>query len=894
MRKKEYMMVVLLLGLLVAGSLSGPAGAEGGNEAAFPFRDYNLPVGERVSDLVSRLTLEEKVRLLVHSAEGVPRLGIDTYYYGNEALHGVVRPGNFTVFPQAIALASTWDPELITKITTAISDEARGKHNQLGGKTPPSSGLLVFWSPNVNMARDPRWGRTPETYGEDPYLTSRIGVAFVKGLQGNDPKYIKVVSTPKHFVANNEEHNRLRCNPQISERTLREYYFPGFKACVTEGHAQSVMGAYNALNGIPCNANKWLLTDVLRGDWGFDGYVVTDCGALSSMVSEHKYAKTSEESAAFAVNAGVDLECGGGQVLKNSLISAIKKGLTTEETVNRALTNVLRLRFKLGMFDPPEMVPYNKIPGSVVGSEAHRELALRASRESIVLLKNAETNGEPFLPLDKNKIKSIAVVGPNAAVARFGDYSGWPTYPPVTPLDGLRNKVGDKTEVNYAKWIAAPEEENFVMTPGENLRPGTGSDERGLKAEYFTNSKLEGEPETVRIDRSVDIDTLNKPPDPAIPERGPFSVRWSGKLAPSMTGIHNLSMAVEGSARLYLDGKLILEKKSKEKFVFKSGEAIGNYELSQNTDKRESALAMLEAGKEYDIRIEYIHAKGKAVARLEWIAPTVDVVEARAGEMKMIKNSDVVIAVMGISTDLEREGMDRPDLDLPYDQTEYVKQVMSANRNTVVVLISGTSLSINWIDENVPAIVQAWYPGEQGGNAIADVLFGDYNPGGRLPLTFYKGVEDLPPFDDYEVPKGRTYMYFEGKPIYPFGHGLSYTEFEYGDLVIDRKEVGAEDSVTVSFNVTNAGGRDGDEVAQLYVRDVESIVKQPLKKLRGFERVHLKKGETKKISIPLEMSDLGFWDEKTKQFIVEPGEFEIQVGASSSDIRLMDSITVSN
>lgn len=892
MRKMKCLPVVLLLYLFVFGAFCCNAFAETGVEGKFPFQDHNLSVEERVSDLVSRLTLEEKVRLLVHSAEGVPRLGIDTYYYGNEALHGVVRPGNFTVFPQAIALASTWNPELIMKITTAISDEARGKHNRLGGRTPPSSGLLVFWSPTVNMARDPRWGRTPETYGEDPHLTSRIGVAFVRGLQGNDPKYIKVVSTPKHFVANNEEHNRFRCDPQISERTLREYYFPAFRACVTEANAQSVMGAYNALNGVPCNADRWLLTDVLRGEWGFGGYVVTDCGALSTMISEHKYAKTPEESAAFGVNAGVDLECGGRQILKNYLVGAIEKGLTTEETVDRALSNVLKLRFRLGMFDPPEMVPYNKIPGDVVGSEAHRELARRASRESIVLLKNEKANGEPLLPLDKGKIKSIAVVGPNAAVARFGDYSGWPTYPPITPLDGIRNKVGDTVEVNFAEWIAAPDEESFVIVTEKNLRPGDGDDTGGLKAEYFTNSRLEGEPETARTDKRVDIDTLNRPPDPAIPQRGPFSVRWSGKLVPSATGIHSLSLTVKGSARLYLDGEMILEKKSKGKYVFKSGEAIDGYLLNQHADRREAAHAMLEAGKEYNIAVEYVHKKGKAVARLEWIAPTVDVAEARAGEMKTIGNSDVVVAAMGIWRDLEREGMDRLDLDLPYDQTEYIKQVMAVNPNTVVVLISGTSLSVNWIDANVPAIVQAWYPGEQGGNAIADVLFGDYNPGGRLPLTFYKSVDDLLPFDDYEVPKGRTYMYFEGEPLYPFGHGLSYTEFEYGGLAIDRKEIGSGDSVTVSFDVKNAGGRDGDEVAQLYVRDVESGVKQPLRKLRGFRRIHLKKGESRTVSIPLSASALSFWDEKTKQFFVEPGEFEILVGASSGDIRLMEVITV--
>ena len=411
----------------------------------YPFRDTTLSHHERIKDLLSRLNVSEKISLLRATSPAIPRLGIDKYYHGNEALHGVVRPGKFTVFPQAIGLASMWNPDFLQEVSTAISDEARGRWNELNqGKdqTAGASDLLTFWSPTINMARDPRWGRTPETYGEDPFLTGTLGTAFVRGLQGNDPKYIKVVSTPKHFAANNEEHNRASGNAVISERDLREYYFPAFEKCIKEGQAQSVMSAYNAVNGIPCTLNKWLLTDVLRDDWGFDGYVVSDCSAPEYIVSQHHYVDTYEEAASLCIKAGLDLEC-GDNVYITPLLNAYNRGMVTMSEIDSAAYRVLRGRMRLGLFDDPNENPYNKISPSIVGCEKHRELALEAARQSLVLLKN----DKDMLPIQTDNIKSIAVVGINAANCEFGDYSGTPVNTPISVLEGIKARIGDQVEV---------------------------------------------------------------------------------------------------------------------------------------------------------------------------------------------------------------------------------------------------------------------------------------------------------------------------------------------------------------------------------------------------------------------------------------------------------------
>lgn len=879
---RRIIMLVCVMAVATLSLLCPPAGATGKTEFQYPFQDYRLPVEKRVADLVSRLTLEEKVKLLSETSEGIPRLGVPEYHFGNEALHGVVRPGTFTVFPMAIALSATWDPALIHEVSTAISDEARGKNNLFHGQIKDLySGLLAFWSPTVNMARDPRWGRTPETYGEDPWLTGRIGVAFVTGLQGNDPKYIKVISTPKHFAANNEEHNRFECNARISERMLREYYLPGFKACVTEGNAQSVMGAYNAINGIPCNANKKLLTDILRKEWKFDGYVVTDCGALSTMISGHKYAKDKKESATFAIHAGVDLECGGERVLTNYLIPALKDGMVTEADIDQAVSHVLRGRFRVGMFDPPEVVPYSKIPPSVVGSKEHQQLARKTARESFVLLKNDKAGGAPLLPIDVKKVRSIAVTGPNAAICRFGDYSGSPVNPPVTPLEGIRNRAGDRLTINYAEWVAAPGDKDFTVLTADNLLSGSP----GFNAEYFANSRLSGTPKTTRDDQKIDLDTLNHPPDPAIPG-GNFSVRWKGTLTAPRTGSYIFAFTVDGGGRLTLDGKTLMERTVEKPKAFRAGQAFDLDKATRSRVERMTATVTLEGGKSYPIEAEYRFVEGgNALARLEWISPSEEKAAARARELETIRNSDMAVVFLGIGLDQEREGKDRDDMNLPKDQEEYIRQAVAANPKTVVVLISGSPLSVNWIAGNVPAIVEAWYPGEQGGNAIADVLFGDYNPAGRTPVSFYKSVEELPPFDDYEVWKGRTYMYMKNAPLFPFGHGLSYTTFSYGPMQLSRKTAKDGDKVVVNVRVKNTGARDGEEVVQLYAHNGATSVVQPRLQLKAFKRVSIRRGQTVTVSLPLAVKDLGYWNDAANHFVVAPGAYDLMVGASSGDIR---------
>jgi len=816
------------------------------------YLDESAPIHDRVTDLLSRLTVEEKISLLTATSPGIPRLGISHYYHGNEALHGVVRPGRFTVFPQAIGMASMWNPGLHHQIATAISDEARARWNELdGGKqqTMQFSDLLTFWSPTVNMARDPRWGRTPETYGEDPYLSGVLGTQFVRGLQGDNPRYLKVVSTPKHFAANNEEHNRFVCNPQISEKQLREYYFPAFEMTVKDGKAASFMSAYNAINDVPCTANPWLLTKVLRNDWGFDGYVVSDCGGPSLLVSAHKYVKTKEAAATLSIKAGLDLEC-GDDVYRQPLLNAYNQYMVSDEDIDRATYRVLRARMQLGLFDDPSLNPYNRLSPSIVGSAEHKELALESARQSIVLLKNDKNT----LPIHTKKIKSIAVVGINAGSSEFGDYSGAPVNEPVSVLEGIRRRAGNDIEIIYAPWKSA--KDGLELIQGENF-PG------GLKAEYFDNKELKGTP-VVRTEEWINFEPANQAPDPFLP-KSPLSIRWTGKLKPAVSGRYTFSLMSDEGVRLSLDGKMLIDQWG--------GHAI----------RTDTAVIDLEAGKTYDLRAEYWDNRDYAVCRLQWRVPEA----AKSARIDMYgeagnaaRNSDMVIAVMGINKSIEREGQDRYDIHLPADQQEFIEEIYKINPNTVVVLVAGSSLAINWMDDHLPAIVNAWYPGEQGGTAVAEVLFGDYNPAGRLPLTYYNSLDEIPAFDDYDITKGRTYQYFKGKPLYPFGYGLSYTTFKYNNLKVEDKG----NTLAVSFQLRNTGKQDGDEVSQLYVK--LPIENGPIKELKGFQRTHLKKGEIKLITLDVPKETLRYWNEKEEKFVTPSGNYRFMIGSSSEDIRL--------
>ncbi|HEV8168606.1 MAG TPA: glycoside hydrolase family 3 C-terminal domain-containing protein, partial [Pyrinomonadaceae bacterium] len=688
---------------------------------------------QRVDDLVSRMTLDEKVSQMMNAAPAIPRLGIPQYDWWNEALHGVAFSGVATVFPQAIGLGATFDAPLVNRVATVISEEARAKYHeaQRRGNHDRFYGL-TFWSPNINIFRDPRWGRGQETYGEDPYLTSRLGVAFVKGLQGNDPKYLKVVATPKHYsVHSGPEPERHRFDAAASERDMRETYWPAFRATVMEARATSVMCAYNRVNGEPACASTHLLGDMLRGEWGFDGYVVSDCGAIDDIYKRHNFTKTAEAASALAVKRGTDLECGDSY---KALVNAVKQGLISEAEIDRALKRLFAIRFRLGMFDPPELVPYAKIPFSANDSPEHRRLALEAARESIVLLKNDNNT----LPLRKD-LKSIAVIGPNADDVQvlLGNYNGTPSRA-TTPLAGIRATVSSGTKVLHAQGTPLTEV-SAVPVPATNLHGPNG--EPGLKAEYFANKTLTGAPAVTRVDREVNFDWGVMSPAQGIPVDD-FSARWTGKLVPTTSGKYRFGAIVDDGVRVYLDGKLIAEDWTDHAPATVTGEVT------------------LEAGKSYDIKMEYYESKIGAVARLAWQPPVVNTGSPYAEAVDAAKQADAVVMVLGLSSRLEGEEMsvsepgflggDRVSIDLPARQQRLLESVAATGKPVVLVLLSGSALAVSWANEHVAAIVQGWYPGEEGGAAIAEVLFGEYNPAGRLPVTFYKSVKQLPAFDNYQ------------------------------------------------------------------------------------------------------------------------------------------------
>jgi beta-glucosidase len=826
-----------------------------------PYRDPTQPIAERVDDLIARMTVEEKISQMVYDAPAIERLGVPRYNWWNECLHGVGRAGVATVFPQAIGLGATWNTELMHQVAVAISDEARAKHHQAirQGIREIYAGL-TFWSPNINIVRDPRWGRGQETYGEDPYLTARMGVAFVRGLQGDDPRYLKLVATPKHYaVHSGPEPDRHHFDAQADERNLRETYLPAFEACVKEAKAVSVMGAYNRTNGEPCCASPTLLEQILRQEWGFDGYVVSDCGAIRDIHERHKVVRTAAEAAALAVKAGCDLNCGS---TFPALREAVAEGLIDEATIDRAAKRLFSARFRLGMFDPPEQVPYAQIPYKVNDSPEHRALALRAAHESIVLLKN---EGD-CLPLSKD-LRSIAVIGPNAddLQALLGNYNGTPSKA-VTPLEGIRKKVSPHTRLYYARGCKIAEGvPPLDVIPFDCLRPsGADAHQTGLRAAYYDNPRFEGEPAFIRVDPAVNF--IWKGTTPLTGRAADaFAVRWTGSLVPPVTGTYRLGVSGFSRYSLYLDGELVVE-----------------YQGVHHSVTRTKDID-LEAGRLYNLQLDYVNRGLDPQVRLLWSVPGVDYATQA---MEVAQKADVVVMVMGLSPALEGEEMpvqvegfaggDRTNIRLPRPQEEWLKRIYSLGKPTVLVLLSGSAVAVNWAAENVPAIVQAWYPGQAGGDAIADVLFGDYNPGGRLPVTVYKKVEDLPPFKDYRM-EGHTYRYFRGEPLFPFGYGLSYTTFAYGNLQLSAKVIAPTETLTVSVDVQNVGQRAGDEVVQLYVSDVSATVPVPIRQLQAFKRLHLAPGETKAVTFTLIPRQLSLIDDEGRR-VVEPGEFQVAVG----------------
>ncbi|WDF66472.1 beta-glucosidase [Flavobacterium sp. KACC 22763] len=827
----------------------------------FPYKNPNLPTEQRVNDLVSRMSLDEKINQLMDSAPAIDRLGVPEYNWWNESLHGVARAGFATVFPQSISIASSWDRQLILDVATAISDEARAKHHEYlrRGQHGMYQGL-TFWSPNVNIFRDPRWGRGHETYGEDPFLTSQLGLNYVNGLQGTNDKYLKVVATAKHYaVHSGPEPSRHFFDANTSDVDLYETYLPAFRTLVKDGHVYSVMGAYNRFRGESASASPFLF-NILRNAWGFNGYIVSDCGAVTDIWKYHKITNDAAGASALAVKNGLDLECGSSF---QSLKEAVDRKLIAEADIDIAVKRLFTARFKLGMFDPDEIVPYAQIPFSTNNNTANDFLARTASQKSIVLLKNQSNT----LPLSKN-IKTVAVIGPNAddIQSLWGNYSGVPSNP-ITVLKGIQNKLEPNSNVLYAKGTdlakGVPE---MKIIPSIYFQNENGT--QGLIGEYFDNKEWNGKPLFTRIDDNIDFEWDINTPDPRL-KMGNYSVKWTGYLTVPKSGTYNISEWSKPFMTVEINGG-------------KPSGGKNNHHPRFRPQKID-----LEAGKKYKVEVKYQNFYGDAIAQLFWSEPQENLIQEA---VKTANQADAVILVLGLNERLEGEEMkveadgfnggDRTSLDLPANQEELMKAVKATGKPVILVLINGSALSINWANDNLPAILTAGYPGQQGGNAIADVLFGDYNPAGRLPVTYYKSVDQLPKFENYDM-EGRTYRYFHKTPLYPFGFGLSYTTFKYANLQLP-KDFNSDADFKISVDITNTGDRDGDEVAELYLKDEKASTPRPICQLEGFERIHLKKGETKTVTFTITPRQLSMINKK-KERVVEPGWFTFFVGGKQPD-----------
>jgi beta-glucosidase len=812
-----------------------------------------LPVDQRVDDLVSRMTLEEKASQVVHQAAAIPRLQVPAYNWWTEALHGVAS-GTATVFPEPIGLGATFDAPLIHEMAIAIGTEARAKHHEDIRHGNFTGVGLDFWAPNINIFRDPRWGRGQETYGEDPFLTARMGIAYVTGMQGDDPKYYRVIATPKHYaVHSGPEPTRHRADVAVSRHDEEDTYLPAFRATVTEGKAASVMCAYNSINGEPACANQFLLQDQLRKAWKFQGYVVSDCEAVQDIQAGHHFVPTLPEAAAAAIKHSMDLECSGADY--SHYVAAVKNGFLKESELDVAVKRLMRARMLLGMFDPPESVKYAQTPFSENDTEAHRQLALKTARETMVLLKN-----DGILPL-KSSIRKIAVVGPlaDSPSVLLGNYNGIPSRS-TTVLDGIRKQFPGAS-ITFAPGTA-------FLRGGKSIPSSALSTDGkpGLKAEYFHGIDLQGSPAVTRVDADVNFDFNGQGPAPGFGKED-FSIRWTGSLIPDQSGTYQLGFTGDDGYRVWLDGKLLFE------------------DWGMHGPSTKTAAVPLEKGHSYALKIEYFQGGGGAVARLVWTHPSESPLPHA---LATTKNADVVIAVVGINSDLEGEessidipgfkGGDRTTIDLPEEEEDLVKAVKAQGKPLVVVLMNGSALAVNWANQNANAILEAWYPGEEGGTAVAETLAGVNNPAGRLPVTFYKGTDQLPAFEDYAM-KNRTYRYFDGQPLYPFGYGLSYSQFAYSGLKLSNVNLTtlkAGDTLTVDANVVNISKRDGDEVAQLYLV-YPSIPGAPLKALHGFTRVHLPAGATGRVHFALDPRDLSIVNEAGMR-VIAPGIYRLIVG----------------
>ena len=844
------------------------------------YQNESLPFEARVTDLVGRMTLEEKVNQMKDVAPPIERLGVPAYNWWNEALHGVARSGLATVFPQAIGLAATFDDSAIFRMASVISDEGRAKyHDYIARDMHGRYQGLTFWSPNINIFRDPRWGRGQETYGEDPFLTGTLAVQFIKGLQGNDPKYFKTIATVKHFaVHSGPEPERHSFDAVVSERDLRETYLPQFEMGIREGHAYSLMCAYNRVAGKAACGSDPLLKDILRGEWGFKGYVVSDCGAIDDIYLRHKVVETAPQAAALAVKTGTDLDC--GRVYPN-LADAVKQGLISEREIDVSLERLFLARFRLGMFDAPAHVRWAHTPITVLDAPSHRALAREIARKSMVLLKNEGG----ILPLRKD-IGTIAVIGPNADQKEMllGNYNGLPS-DPVTPLRGIREAVSKSTRVLYARGSDLADSFPVLeVVPASALV--TPDSKPGLRAEYFASRAMDGTPIVTRDEPTLDVDWREAAPRPDM-KPDDFAVRWTASFRPPTTGTYRLGLVGTMKYQLFIDDSLV----ARSTYAQRDDEY-------PDPRMQQSRAMQLDAGRTYRLRIEARESYGDAQLRLVWATPNTTL---QAEAVAAAQQADAVVLFLGLTARMEGEEMpiqlegfrggDRTTLDLPGAQQRLLESVVATGKPTVVVLMNGSALAVNWAQAHVPGMLEAWYPGQAAGGAIADVLFGDYNPGGRLPVTFYKDTTDLPPFADYSMQR-RTYRFFDGTPLYPFGHGLSYTTFAYRNLRTSAASMPASGSMTVKVDVTNTGRVAGDEVVQLYAQHTASTVPRARRELRGFRRITLAPGETRTISLPLAASSLAYWDAATRRWLVENEPVKLQVGASSADIRLERTVRV--
>ena len=853
-----------LQAIIIAALVSLSASAQ----TMLPYQNPELTPEQRADDLLSRLTVEEKAKLMIDNSEAIPRLGIPQFQWWNEALHGIGRNGFTTVFPITMGMAASWDDALLFQCFDAASDEARVKYMQArkSGNINRYQ-CLSFWTPNINIFRDPRWGRGQETYGEDPYLTSRMGLAVVRGLQGpKDAKYKKLLACAKHYaVHSGPEWNRHTFNIEnLPPRDLWETYLPAFKALVQDGEVAEVMCAYQRIDGEPCCGNTRYLQQILRKEWGFKGIVVSDCGAIRDFHQEghHEVTKTAEESTKMAVLAGTDNNCGS---VYKSIPKAIKQGLLKESDIDVSLRRLLIGRFSLGEMDPDNLVPWTKISENVLCSKEHDALAYEMAQKSMVLLQNNNN----ILPLRKENIR-IAVIGPNAcdSVMQWGNYSGYPVKT-VTILDGIKAKAGKNAEVKYINGSGHVSNTVNVSHFGELTTP---DGKPGMRAEYWNNTKMEGAPVATAVYNSpIKLNNGGNTVFAPGVELENFSGRYKGIFTPKKDGKVIMEVEADDGLRLIVNGDTIHDR----------------FSAAHGVQKRNKEFSV-KAGQKYDVQVDYIQTSGMAHMQFD-IYNKKELTQKEI--LKQIGKADVVVYVGGISPRLEGEEMkvdaygfkggDRTDIQLPQCQRDMIKAIHDSGKKIVYVNCSGSAIALVPETEACDAILQAWYPGERGGDAVADVIFGDYNPGGKLPITFYKSVDDLPDFLDYTM-KGRTYRYFDGQPLWSFGYGMSYTTFDVSRPTYSDHNI--------HVTVKNTGSVDGDETVQLYIKRVDDT-DGPKKTLKGFKRVHVKAGEAVDVAIPLRAADFECWDATTNTMHPVRGTYKVMVGTSSRD-RDLHSITM--